>query len=91
MPLDYITLVDSNKDTFNQNISYNPTYQYWDTSAVDLSSNMTAMFSNAISFNNGQYIGNTTSPMNWTISFSGTPANFSTGSALTSQNAPTFY
>jgi hypothetical protein len=51
---------------------------------------MSAMFNGATSFNNGQNIGGTTAPMNWTINFSGTPSNFSSGSALTSENAPVF-
>jgi hypothetical protein len=49
------------------------------------------MFSGASKFNNGQTAGGTTQPMNWTISFPGTPINFSTSSALSDANKPLFY
>ena len=51
---------------------------------------MPRVFSGAIKFNNRQALGETTQPMNWTISFTRTPSFFSNGSALTSANKPTF-
>ena len=69
---------------FNQNIGG------WITSKVTDISYMSNMFFNASAFNNGQAPGGTTQPMNWTISFIGTPQDFSTNSALTTANKPTF-
>jgi hypothetical protein len=51
---------------------------------------MAGMFIGATVFNNGQAAGGTTQPMNWTISFTGTPSQFSNGSALTPENMPPF-
>ncbi len=57
----------------------------WNTSSVTDKNNMNNMFEGATVFNNGGV------PMNWTISFIGTPENFSNGSALTEANKPQFY
>ena len=63
----------------------------WDVSKVTNIINMNGMFRNAYVFNNGQAAGGTTQPMNWTISFIGTPADFSTGAtSFSSANKPTF-
>jgi surface protein len=70
--------------SFNQNIGN------WDTSTVSNINNMIGIFNDAWAFNNGQAAGGTTQPMNWIISFSGTPGAFSDGSALTNSNKPTF-
>ena len=63
---------------FNQDIGG------WVTSQVTDVNNMNYMFYGATVFNNGDV------PMNWTISFTGTPQDFSTNSALTTANKPQF-
>jgi len=72
-----------NAKAFNQNIGG------WTTNSVN---SMGYMFNGATVFNNGQASGLNTQKMNWTISFTGTPPNFSTSSplALSSSNKPTF-
>jgi len=72
---------------FNQKISYDASNNYWNTSKITY---MSSMFQGATVFNNGQASNGTTQPMNWIISFTGTPASFSTNSALTTANSPTF-
>jgi hypothetical protein len=49
---------------------------------------MNFMFQNATIFNNGEAPGGITQKMNWTVSFSGIPTDFSTSSELTNQNKP---
>jgi surface protein len=69
---------------FNQNIGN------WNTIGVRSNHHMNRMFNNAIAFNNGDIPGGTTQKMNWTISFTGIPPDFSVNSALTEANKPTF-
>ena len=71
---------------FNQNIGA------WDVSKITDAYFMLGMFFKAFGFNNGQAPNNNTQPMNWTISFIGTPTNFSAQSplALEVSNKPTF-
>jgi surface protein len=77
----------SNASAFNKKISYNSSNNYWNTNNV---TNMGYMFSGATVFNNGDVPGGTTQPMNWIISFTGTPDGFSTNSALSDANKPIF-
>jgi surface protein len=70
---------------FNQKISYDASNNYWNTSKVV---DMNYFFSGATNFNNGEAAYGITQPMNWIISFTGTPTNFSTNSALTPENKP---
>jgi len=80
-----------NARAFNQNIGN------WNVSKVvnitgqnpnGVMNGMNFMFQNATIFNNGEAPGGITQKMNWTVSFSGIPTDFSTSSELTNQNKP---
>jgi surface protein len=79
-----MTLMFVRASAFNKNIGN------WNTSKVTNINNMSGMFVYALAFNNGDVPGGVTQPMNWIISFSGRPPNFSTGSALQTANMPPF-
>ena len=83
-----LSLMFDHAGYFNKNISTRTvgTTTYWDVSKV---TNISNMFQNASSFNNGGAAGDTTNPLNWV--FTGTPnySNWHAGSPLTAENGLT--
>lgn len=81
-----------NATKFNQNISYNPTLNYWNTYCVK-PSGMDTMFIGATQFNNGGTSTDVSNPLGWYLLynfFSNTrninPNSFRAGSNLTREN-----